>query len=244
MLIDSTRSYRPLWRYFRVLAPTFFGARSRAVYVYMALLHLLITTLFPIHVGLGLLLPTTTRADLFKCLTITIMSISCSLKHYAQIWRLPDMLEIERILRQLDKCVQSKAEHEYYRSTLQKQRDRLIRCVYSGYVFVYGASVPVAILTLLTYPQKLLYEAYVPFEWRAGGLPYYGIFVYQYMCIVVKAFVGLTNDIYTPLTLSNVAGHMHLFSIRMSCLGYGKTPKNQTYQQLRLYFENYNLLMR
>ncbi|XP_002003005.3 odorant receptor 33c [Drosophila mojavensis] len=244
MVIDSTHAYRPLWHFFRVLAPTFFGARSRAVYVYMALLHLLITALFPIHVGLGLLLPTTTRADLFKCLTITIMSISCSLKHYAQIWRLPDMLEIEGILSQLDKRVQSTAEHQYYRNTLQKQVNRLTGCIYSSYTFVYGLSVPVAILILLTDPPKLLYEAYVPFDWQTGGLPYYGIFIYQYICILVKAFVGLTNDIYTPLTLCNIAGHMHLFSIRMSHLGYRKIPENQTYQQLRLYFEDYRLLMR
>lgn len=210
----------------------------------MVLMHLLITVLFPIHLLLGLLLPTTTPVQLFQNLTMSIVCLSCSLKHVMQIWQLPHMLEIETALRQLDDCVQSEEEHHYYQNTLQRRVSRFTRCIYATYTFVYVLNVPIAILTLLAEPRELLYEAWLPFDWRRGGLHYYLAFGYQYLSMVAECCQGLTNDIYTPLTLCNVSAHIHLFGIRMSRLGYSKTPEGQTNQQLRLYFEDFKLLMR
>ncbi|XP_064535242.1 odorant receptor 33c [Drosophila montana] len=243
MVIDSTRAYRPLWVCFRVLAPTFFGARSRAVYVYIVLMHLLVTIMFPLHLLLGLLLPAT-PAELFKNLTMTITCVGCSLKHIIQIWHLPNMMEIEALLVQLDDCVQNGEEHRYYQNTLQSQVHRITRCIYISFVIIYVLYVPGVILALSTEPRELLYVAWLPFNWRRNGLSYGLAFGYQFLSVLAECMQGLTNDIFTPLTLCYVGGHIHLFAIRISHLGFHQMPEIPTNQQLRSCFEDYRLLLR
>ncbi|EDW64444.1 odorant receptor 33c [Drosophila virilis] len=243
MLIDSTRAYRPIWFCFRVLAPTFFGARSRTVYVYLVLIHLLITLMFPLHLLLGLLLPAT-PAELFKNLTMSIICVGCSLKHIMQICQLPNMMEIKALLLQLDNCVQMGEEHHFYQNTLQSQVHRITRCIYISYAIVYVLFVPGVILALSAEPRELLYVSWLPFNWRRNGLSYGLAFGYQFLCVLAECMQGLTNDIFTPLTLCYVSGHIHLFAIRMSHLGFHQIPEIPTYQQLRSCFDDYRLLIR
>lgn len=135
-IIDSTVAYRPLWFCFRLLAPIFFGARSRMVYVYVVLLHFIVTLMFPLHLLLGLLLPAE-PAQLFQNLTMSMTCAACNLKHIMSIWHLRDMVEIESLLGQLDKCVQSEEEQRYYRETMKRSVNWINRCIYTSFTTSY-----------------------------------------------------------------------------------------------------------
>ncbi|KAL7740340.1 hypothetical protein ACLKA6_018781 [Drosophila palustris] len=221
MDIDSTLAYRPLWLCFRVSAPTFFGATSHWVYGYMLLLHSLVTVMFPMHLLLGQLLQGG-PAEFFKNLTMSLSCAACSLKHIVQLWHLPHMMEIQTLLKQLDECVQSDEEKDYYRKTLQKM------CLWC----------------YLLNPPELLYLAWFPFDWRRSSFHYALAVGYQLVSILTAGVQGLTNDIFTPLTLCYVSGHMHLFGIRMSRLGFHQTPGIEIQQELKACFQDFKLIMR
>lgn len=209
MDIDSTLAYRPLWFCFRVLAPTFFGATSCSVYVYMILMHFLVTVMFPMHLLLGLFLQGG-PAELFKNLTMSLTCAACSLKHIIQLWHLPHMMEINSLLMQLDECIQSDEEKDYYRETVQFRVNRINRCIYISYGMIYILFVPSVIIILLAKPPELIYLAWFPFDWRSSYF-YYALAVgYQFISILAECFQGLSNDLVTPLTLCYVSGHLHL----------------------------------
>ncbi|KAH8402917.1 hypothetical protein KR222_000097, partial [Zaprionus bogoriensis] len=243
MAIDSALAYRPLWFCFRLLAPTFFGARSRAVYIYVVLLHFLVTLMFPLHLLLGLLLPAA-PAQVFQNLTMSLTCAACSLKHAAHIWHLRDMVEIEKLLLQLDECVKSDEEQRYYHGPLQCSVNRITRCIYISFAFIYLLFVLSMILVLMSESHELIYHAWFPFDWRRNRLLYGMAFGFQLLCILIEGAQGITNDIYTPLTLCYLSGHIHLMGIRLSRLGFDVLPRVTIHQQLSACVQDYALLMR
>ncbi|XP_034472245.1 odorant receptor 33c-like [Drosophila innubila] len=243
MDIDSTLAYHPLWLCFRVLAPTFFGATSYSVYVYMILMHLLVTVTFSLHLLLGLFLQAD-PAKLFKNLTMSLTCAACSLKCIVQLWYLPHMMEIKTLLMQLDECVQNDEEKNYYRETVQYRVNRFTRCIYISYGIIYILFVPSSIMVLLSETPELLYLAWLPFDWRSSYSCYALAVAYQFICILAECFQGLTNDIFTPLTLCYVSGHLHLFGIRMSRLGFHQQPGIEIQEELKACFQDFKLIMR
>ncbi|KAH8262937.1 hypothetical protein KR044_002276 [Drosophila immigrans] len=241
--IDSTRAYRPLWLCLRVLAPTHFGHTSHLVFGGMLLLHLLVTLMFPLHLLLGLLLPAT-PAEMFKNLTMSLTCAACSLKHIVHLWHLPHMAEITTLLQQLDDCITSDEELSYYQDTVQWQVNRITRCIYISFAIIYMLFVPSVILVLLSEPHELFYLAWFPFDWRRSDLHYALAVGFQLISILTEGLQGLINDIYTPLTLCYVSGHLHLFGIQMTRLGFHRMPGIDVQQQLMACFQDFKLLMR
>ncbi|XP_062120809.1 odorant receptor 33c-like [Drosophila sulfurigaster albostrigata] len=241
--IDSTRAYRPLWLSLRVLAPTFLGSSSHLVLACTLLLHLLVTLMFPLHLLLGLLLQAT-PAEMFKNLTMSLTCAACSLKHIMHLWHLPHMLEISTLLQQLDDCILSDEELDYYQHTLQWQVNRITRCIYISFAIVYIFFVPIAISVLLSEKHELLYLAWFPFDWHNNDFKYALAIGYQFFSILTEGLQGLINDIYTPLTLCYVSGHLHMFGIRMARLGFHRLPGVGIQQQLLACIQDFKLLMR
>ncbi|XP_034098265.1 odorant receptor 33c-like [Drosophila albomicans] len=241
--IDSTRAYRPLWLSLRVLAPTSLGSSSQLVFACTLLLHLLVTLMFPLHLLLGLLLQAT-PAEMFKNLTMSLTCAACSLKHIVHLWHLPHMLEISTLLQQLDDCVLSDEELDYYQHTLQWQVNRITRCIYISFAIVYIFFVPIAISVVLSETHELVYLAWFPFDWHNNDFNYALAISYQFFSILTEGLQGLINDIYTPLTLCYVSGHLHMFGIRMARLGFHRLPDVGIQQQLLACIQDFKLLMR
>ncbi|KAH8378528.1 hypothetical protein KR093_011826 [Drosophila rubida] len=243
VVVDSTRAYRPLWLCLRVLAPTFFGASSHLVAACMWLLHLLVTLLFPLHLLLGLLLPAT-PSEMFKNLTMSLSCAACSLKHIVHLWHLPHMVEITALLQQLDACILSDEELDYYRTTVQRQVNRITRCIYISFAIIYIIFVLSTILVLFSGPHEPVYLAWFPFDWRCSVYHYALAFGYQFFSILIECLQGIFNDLYTPLTLCYASGHLHLLGIRMTRLGFHRLPGIGIQQQLLACFQDFKLFLR
>ncbi|XP_033150830.1 odorant receptor 33c [Drosophila busckii] len=226
--INSRRAYLPLWFCFHCFA----GAKTRVGQLLRLLLHLLVTVMFPLHLLLGLVLVPATATELFKNMTMSFTCVACSLKHLVQIYHLPQMLRIEQLLQQLDACVLHATEQRYFKQTLQLHVRCITRGVYVMYFIIYLAFA-LSVATLLhKQPRELLYHAWFPFEWQRSSESYALAFGFQICSILFEGLQGLTNDVYTPLTLCYLGGHAHMLAMRLSRLGFDQSAEVTTDQQL------------
>ncbi|KAH8260850.1 hypothetical protein KR038_007788 [Drosophila bunnanda] len=248
VLINSVRFYRPFWLCMRVLAPSFFKESTPFVRAYEVVLHVLVTVWFPLHLLLHLLLHPS-PADLFKNLTMSLTCVACSLKHVAQLYRLPEIVEIESLIERLDQCIEADQELRYYQDHMICQARRFTRCLYISFVIVYIAFFAAAFALIFDENGELIYPAYFPFDWERNPYLYGVAYGYQFISIMVEGIQGLANDTYSPLTLCLLGGHLHLWSIRMARLGFQEdgmeeqSPLDQ-HERLLKYIEQHKLLMR
>lgn len=243
VIIDSLSFYRPFWICMRLLVPTFFKDSSRPVQLYVVLLHILVTLWFPLHLLLHLLLLPST-AEFFKNLTMSLTCVACSLKHVAHLYHLPQIVEIESLIEQLDTFIASEQEHRYYRDHVHCHARRFTRCLYISFGMIYALFLFGVFVQVISGNWELLYPAYFPFDLESNRLLGAVALGYQVFSMLVEGFQGLGNDTYTPLTLCLLAGHVHLWSIRMGQLGYFDDETVVNHQRLLDYIEQHKLLVR
>ncbi|KAH8249541.1 hypothetical protein KR032_010406, partial [Drosophila birchii] len=243
-IIDSVRFYRPFWLCMQVLAPSFFNETTPFIRAYEMVLHILVTAWFPLHLLLHLLLHPS-PADLFKNLTMSLTCVACSLKHVAQLYRLPEIVEIEGLIEQLDECIEGDQEHCYYQDHLLVQARRFTRCLYFSFGIVYAVFLVGSLAQLFVGNRDLLYPAYFPFDWKRNRYLFAVAYGYQMISILVEGIQGLTNDTYSPLTLCLLGGHLHMWAIRMTRLGFEEDKITiDQHERLLKYIEQHKLLMR
>ncbi|XP_001356970.3 odorant receptor 33c [Drosophila pseudoobscura] len=246
-VIDSVRVYQPFWWCMRLMAPTFFGATQRPVQIYVGLLHLLVTFLFPVHLLVNLAMQPTS-AELFQNLSISMTCAACSLKHVAHLYHLQEIAEIQKLLIELDGYVDSEEEHRYYVDHLQCQARRFTRCLYASFVVIYVLFLLNLMILIASEDRMLVYPAYFPFDWQGNGYLYAIALGYQSICLVLEGIQGVSNDTFSPLTLCFLGGHIHMWGLRMRKLGYEEedeeSPSVNHHQQLWNYIEQHKILMR
>ncbi|KAH8334568.1 hypothetical protein KR059_011502 [Drosophila kikkawai] len=247
VFINSVRFYRPFWLCMQLLAPSFFKeSTGPCVRAYEVVLHVLVTAWFPLHLLLHLLLHPS-PADLFKNLTMSLTCVACSLKQVAQLYRLPEIVEIESLIGQLDACIEGERELRYYQDHLLCRARRFTRCLYISFGIVYVVFLVGAFAKLFNGNRDLIYPAYFPFDWNRNQYLFGMAYGYQMFSIIVEGFQGLSNDTYSPLTLCFLSGHLHLWAIRMARLGFEEEKKEtpmEQHQRLLEYIEQHKLLMR
>lgn len=244
VVIDSVRFYRPFWICMRILAPTFFGEPTRLLRVYVVALQFLITLCFPMHLLLHIL-QHSSPADLFKNLIMTITCSACSLKHVAHFVHLPEIREIDSLITQLDKFIESENELEYYRENVKSNSIRFTRCLYFSFGIIYAIFMLGFLVLVASGTGELIIPAYFPFDWKKNQYLYALAVGYQLLGVLVDGIQGLTNDTYTPLTLCLLGGHIHLWAMRMSRLGIDGIESDKTqYRRFLAYIEQHKLLMR
>ncbi|EDW88123.1 odorant receptor 33c [Drosophila yakuba] len=244
VIIDSLSFYRPFWICMRLLVPTFFKDSPRPVQrLYVLWLHILVTLWFPLHLLLHLLL-LPSPAEFMKNLTMSLTCVACSLKHVAHLYHLPQIVEIESLIRQLDAFIDSELEHRYYQDHVYCHARLFTRCLYGSFSMVYAVFLFGVLVQIISGRWELIYPAYFPFDLESNS--YLGAVAlgYQVFSMVVEGFQGLGNDTYTPLTLCLLAGHVHLWSIRMAQLGHLEDETATNHQRLREYIEQHKLLVR
>ncbi|KAH8329399.1 hypothetical protein KR074_010033 [Drosophila pseudoananassae] len=242
--IDSVRFYRPFWICMRILAPTFFGQPTRLLRAYVVALQFLITLCFPLHLLLHVLLHPA-PADLFKNLIMTITCSACSLKHVAHFVHLPEIQEIDSLITQLDKFIESEDEHQYYRENVKSNAKRFTQCLFISFGIIYAIFILGFFVVVATGTGELLIPAYFPFDWKRNQCLYALAISYQIFGVLIDGLEGLSNDTYSPLTLCLLGGHIRLWAMRMSRLGFeGNESEMDQYRRFLEYIEQHKLLMR
>nr|XP_036677776.1 odorant receptor 33c [Drosophila suzukii] len=247
VIIDSVHFYRPFWLCMRVLVPTFFkesrSLQAGPIQLYVAALHILVTLWFPLHLLLHLLLHPS-AAELVKNLSMSITCLACSLKHVAHLYHLPEIVEIESLIGQLDTFVSSEQEHRYYQDHVHCHAKRFTRCLYISFGMVYVLFLLGIFVQIINGNWELIYPAYFPFDLERNQWMAASALGYQVISMLVEGFQGLGNDTYTPLTLCLLSGHLHLWSIRMAQLGFLEDETASNHQRLLEYIEQHKLLVR
>ncbi|KAH8266662.1 hypothetical protein KR018_007968, partial [Drosophila ironensis] len=244
VVIDSARFYRPFWLCMRALAPTLFEESTPILRVYVTVLHFLVTLCFPLHFLLHLLLQPS-AADLFKNLTMSLTCAACSLKHVAHIYHLPEIQEIESLISQLDLFVSGAEELQYYREHVKSGAKTFTRCLYISFGIIYVCFLYGVFTLIASGTRELIYPAYFPFDWKQNQFLFSLALGFQVFGILVEGLQGLTNDTYTPLTLCLLGGHLHLWSIRVSRLGFQENGADaEQHRRLLDCIEQHKLLMR
>uniref|UniRef100_A0A1I8PGH5 Odorant receptor n=1 Tax=Stomoxys calcitrans TaxID=35570 RepID=A0A1I8PGH5_STOCA len=195
-----------------------------------------ITFWYPIHLVLGLLmLPS--HGDIFKNMSIAITCFICSLKFLSLRINLKKLHEIEALLDQLDKRVASLEELEYFSENVQKTAKVIAKIYFVVYV---GTGVSGILTVLMNSERRLMYPAWFPFDWNSSLLVYRLTLFYQAFGVTVQIVQNMVNDIFTPVMLCLMAGHVRLLGMRLRKIGNDqKRNSNHHLEVLKNCMENH-----
>lgn len=237
---DSTEIFKVFWLIWSILGVD--GFRN----VYMGLFHNIllnvgITILYPVHLTLGLfMLPM--QDEIFKNLSMTITCIVCSFKYVCLRWNLDQVREVEELLHQLDRRVQSKNEFNYF-----TQGPRwYAKFIAKLYFFMYmGANVAGISAVLFASERRLMYPAWFPFDWVSSAPLYWIALTYQFVGVTMQIVQNLVNDATAPVLMCILAGQVRLLAMRVATIGhYSQYTLDENVEELRMCIEDHLKLTR
>lgn len=238
--VDSVVLYRAFWLCWHAVGIST-AYNKYFCGLYNLLINVLVTIFYPIHLFLGLFL-NPTPADLFQNLSITITCFICSIKHYLLRRKLPQIHTVQVLLAELDKRVEGADEHAYFQQQLVVGAKNVVKLFSIAYG---GANMAAISATLLSKERRLLYPAWLPFRWEASTFNYCAAVIYQIAGVTIQIVQNLANDIYPPMSLCIIAGHVHLLALRVAKVGEdAKKSMKQHNQALIRCIEDHKKLVR
>ncbi|XP_037941301.1 odorant receptor 33b-like [Teleopsis dalmanni] len=184
--------------------------------LYDICVNIFITIYYPLHLTIGLFMEPTV-ADVFKVLAINVTCIVCTIKHYMFRYKLKKIRAIQATLSQLDKRAMDMDEREYFSRVPKAGAQFVVNAFFGAYIM---SNLAAASAALLSSERRLMYPAWFPFDWRATTLNYWVALLYQFFGITIQIIQNLANDIYAPMSLCIIAGHVRMLGMRLSKLGY------------------------
>ncbi|XP_017483290.1 PREDICTED: odorant receptor 33b-like [Rhagoletis zephyria] len=224
--IDTVSLYRFFWACWHALGISTEHNKYLCGF-YDLFLNIFVTIFNPAHLIVGLFL-NPTPADLFKNLSITITCFVCSVKHYLLRRKLPQIRVVQSLLADLDKRVMDADEREYYHCELTVAARNIVKLFSIAYS---GANIAAISATLLSKERRLMYPAWLPFNWQANAFTYYVAVMYQIAGVSIQIVQNLANDIYPPMSLCIIAGHLHLLALRIAKVGADKKKTLRQHNQ-------------
>lgn len=212
--VDSVVLYRAFWLCWQLVGISTTRCKYFCGY-YDLLINVLVTIFYPIHLFVGLFL-NPTPADLFQNLSITITCFVCSVKHYLLRRKLPQIRAVQALLTDLDKRVEGVEEHAYFQEELVVGAKNVLKLFSIAYG---GANMAAISATLLSKERRLMYPAWLPFQWEANTCSYCAAVIYQIAGVTIQIVQNLANDIFPPMSLCIIAGHVHLLALRAAKVG-------------------------
>lgn len=214
--VDSVDIYKPFWLCWRIVGIGTPGLNRYLLAVYDLLLNGCITVFYPLHLTIGLFM-VPTQAEVFQNLAINVTCIACSLKHYLFRYKLAQIKAVEAIFAQLDGRAVDPDERAYFNRGPKVGAQRVVILFFGAYI---GANVTAAASVLLGSERRLMYPAWLPFDWQASAGRYWLAFIYQLVGVSVQIVQNLANDTYPAMTLCILGGHVRLLSMRVAKIGH------------------------
>ncbi|XP_054744549.1 odorant receptor 33b-like [Anastrepha obliqua] len=237
---DTVSLYRAFWAYWHALGIST-AYNKYLCGVYDVFVNIFVTIFYPTHLIVGLFL-NPSPADLFQNLSIAITCFASSVKHYLLRRQLPEIRDVQALLAELDKRVEDADEREYFHRELAVGARNVVKL----FTVVYGgANIAAISATLLSKERRLMYPAWLPFEWQASAFTFYAAVIYQFAGVTILIVQNLANDIYPPMSLCIIAGQVHLLAKRVAKVGAdGKKTMSQHNQALIECIEDHKKLVR
>ncbi|XP_049317238.1 odorant receptor 33b-like [Bactrocera dorsalis] len=207
--------------------------------LYNIFVNIFATFAFPLHLLLGVIFASD-KETVFTNLAIGISSIACTAKHLTLRPQLSQIISINKILQNLDQRVQNEEDTRYYMKNMRARCSFMINFFTVSYFSVSC----MAVLTALT-TANILYPAYVIVDWQNSTWKYLAVLVFQTYGLKMQIVQNLTNDVYGPMILCMLSGHIHLLSRRISRIGHEReTEGDRNYEELVLCIDDYKVLMK
>ncbi|XP_070067589.1 odorant receptor 23a-like [Drosophila takahashii] len=169
---------------------------------------------------------------------MSITSQSNLVKFLLYVTQLTKLIEIQRIIEQLDARVTGMNQllrHEKMSKHMQRM-SRLFVITY-GIVFI-NAAVPFIFETERSLPLPMWF----PFDWRNSTVAYIAALALQEIGILFQIIINCAADSFPPLALFLVTEQGRLLSLRISQIGYGPSTLKENEQDLVKCIEDQNML--
>lgn len=237
--IETRAIFRRLFMTWRVLGIILWPFNKYLRIIYDILMNIFITFAFPVHLTLGVIF-SSNQEQFFTNLIIGIASVSCTFKHLLWRSRLAEMQQINEILAQLDDRVRVREDYEYYKRSIERLCNFMINFFTRCYFSVGVTALFIALIT-----GELLYPAFMPLQWRTSFWNYVAAILFQFVGVMLQIVQNIANDVYGPVVLCMISGHVHLLANRVSRVGHDTEENTQSnYEELSKCIEDHKLLMR
>ncbi|XP_037941303.1 odorant receptor 33b-like [Teleopsis dalmanni] len=238
--VDSVVLYDRFWMCWKLVGI----ATDQNKYIcglYDLCLNIFVTIFYPLHLTIGLFMEPT-LGDVFKNLAINVTCIVCSLKHLLFRYKLKKIRAVQSILHELDRRVVAAEERKYFSEVPKASALLVVNAFFTAYIF---SNITAIAATLLASEPRLMYPAWLPFDWSSNTFTYWAALLYQFVGITIQIIQNLANDIYAPMSLCIFAGHVHMLGMRLSKLGHNPILKqDDVNKQLLQCIEDHKLLLK
>ncbi|XP_029407394.2 odorant receptor 33b-like [Bactrocera dorsalis] len=236
--IDTVNSFKRLLFLWQIL-----GLKTNynkyLIGLYDIFVNIFATFAFPLHLLLGVIFASD-KETVFTNLAICISTIACTAKHLTLRPQLSQIIFINKILQNLDQRVQNEEDTRYYMKNMRARCIFMMNFFTVSYFAVSGMAVLAALST-----SNILYPAYVIVDWQNSTWKYLAVFIFQFYGLNMQIVQNLTNDVYGPMILCMLSGHIHLLSRRISRIGHeSAAEEDRNYEELVLCIDEYKVLMK
>ncbi|XP_043649964.1 odorant receptor 23a [Drosophila teissieri] len=173
-------------------------------------------------------------------LSLTVTSLSNIMKLSMYVAQLTKLLEVQRLIGQLDARVAGENQSERHRNmTAHLQRmSKLFQITYA-LVFIFAA-VPFVFKKELSLPMPM----WIPFDWKNSLVAYIGLVVFQEIGFFFQIMQSFAADSFPPLVLYLISEQCQLLILRISEIGYGSKTLEENEQDLVNCIRDQNALYR
>ncbi|KAH8282744.1 hypothetical protein KR054_009455 [Drosophila jambulina] len=160
--------------------------------------------------------------------SLTITSLSTTLKFGMYVLKLYKLIEMREIIAQLDDRVKGEEQIRYHRQ-MAKHLQRLSRVFFATFLTV---MINTALSFLVRSERSLPFPMWFPFDWKDSTVAYVTVVLFQEVVIFCQIMQNFADDSFPPLALYLIAEQCQLLIMRISSIGHGQTTQKENEKEL------------
>lgn len=159
--------------------------------------------------------------------SISLSVITSSIKQAIIFYHKKDLLKINEILKELDQRSISCPEEVSILKDIIGYCGKLFR----AYNYIFYGSYSCYVLSAY-FSHGLVFNGWIPFNWKASELNYWSAFIYQSVSMFVIIIQNISNDVYPSTYISLFKGHLRTLGMRIERIGQKDANKDLNYIEL------------
>ncbi|CAD7085747.1 unnamed protein product [Hermetia illucens] len=236
--IKTNAAFKHNWACWRFLGmhPT---ERYKALYaIYSMVLNITITLFYPSSLVIAVFLSDNIK-QILEALVLTATNVACSSKQINAFLRRSDILAIESLLPRLD----SRAHHSDEQRILKAMIKTSYTFFYVYFVVYVSTGLLSEIATLFATNKRLMYPAWLPFDWKSSNFNYAVANIYQFVGIMVGIVQECVNDTFPAIYMGVLTGHIQALMKRIERIGTNtRISLERNYEELVHCIQDYQIL--